>query len=243
MPRIREYVGSLRAIWNSWKNGTKLNFRGEHYTFTLMPPNFIPENNDFRLPPVTIAAVGQSMLRLAGEVADGVRLHPFCTRDYIRDYVLPNIEVGFERSGRQRKHFEISGGSFLATAATDDIVAKQVEWVRYRIGFYGSTPAYWPVLDSAGFPALGEKLNRMTKEGKWDQLASEIPDALLHACTIVGRHHEIKKLIEDYYGGISDTLVASQSYEKPSDLPPDLISELKHVKTPFKEFSTNDWNK
>ena len=83
----------------------------------------------------------------------------------------------------------------------------------------------------------------MTKEGKWDQLASEIPDALLHACTIVGRHHEIKKLIEDYYGGISDTLVASQSYEKPSDLPPDLISELKHIKTPFKEFSTNDWIK
>ena len=243
VPRIREYVRSLRAIWNSWRNGTKLNFRGEHYTFTLMPPNFVPENNDFRLPPVTIAAVGQSMLRLAGEVADGVRLHPFCTRDYIRDYVLPNIEIGFERSGRQRKNFEISGGSFLATGATNDVVAKQMEWVRYRIGFYGSTPAYWPVLESAGFPELGEKLNRMTKEGKWDQLASEIPDELLHACTIVGRHHEIKKLIEDYYGGISDTLVASQSYEKPSDLPPDLISELKHIKTRFKEFSTNDWIK
>ena len=121
---------------------------------------------------------------------------------------------------------------------TNDIVAERMEWVRYRIGFYGSTPAYWPVLESAGFPNLGKKLNIMTKEGKWDKLAAAVPDDLLHACTIIGRHQEIKRLIADYYGGLSDTLLASQSYEQPSDLPPDLISELREIETPFKKFST-----
>ncbi|MEC9248223.1 MAG: TIGR03617 family F420-dependent LLM class oxidoreductase [Pseudomonadota bacterium] len=240
VPRMREYVNSLRDIWKCWKNRSSLDFRGKHYTFTLMPPNFVPENNEFRLPPITIAAVGQSMLRLAGEVADGVRLHPFCTKKYIQNHVMPNIKIGFVRSNKRREHFEISGGSFLATGPTNDIVAERTEWVRYRIGFYGSTPAYWPVLESAGFPDLGKKLNIMTKEGKWDKLAAAVPDDLLHACTIIGRHQEIKQLIADYYGGLSDTLLASQSYEQPSDLPPDLIAELREIETPFKNFSTSE---
>ena len=237
VPRIKEYVLSLREIWRCWRNGTPLDFQGNHYRFSLMPPNFIPEANDFRLPPITIAAVGESMLRLSGEVADGVRLHPFCTKDYIKRYVLPNIEIGFARSGRCRKSFEISGGSFLATGPTDEIVKEKMDWVRYRIGFYGSTPAYWPVLESAGFPDLGKKLNMLTKEGSWDKLATQIPDDLLRACTVVGRHDELKERVEEYYGGLSDTLLASQSYEQPSDLPPDLIQDLKRIETPFERFS------
>jgi probable F420-dependent oxidoreductase len=237
VPRMREYVQALRAIWQAWRGGDKLRFEGEHYRFTLMPPNFMPEAVSLAPPPVTIAAVGPAMLRLAGEVADGVRLHPFCTRDYIAEQVLPNLEAGFARSGRERCNFEINGGGFLATGKDDEQVASQAEWVRYRIGFYGSTPAYWPVLESAGYADLGEKLNHMTKQGQWDKLAAEIPDDFLYACAAIGRHDEIAPIIAARFSGISDTLQASASYEQPSDLPPDLLQDLKRLPTKFGGFA------
>ena len=175
-------------------------------------------------------------MRLAGEVADGVRLHPFCTRAYLEQTVMPNLALGFAKSGRRRKHFEVNGGGFLATGKRDEDVAKMTEWVRYRIGFYGSTPAYWPVLESAGFGELGEKLNHMTKRGQWDELAQQIPDDLLHACTVVGRHDEIAGIVASRYAGLSDTLQASASYETPSDLPSDLLQDLRRIPSVFAGF-------
>ena len=138
VPRLREYVRALRAIWRSWETGERLRFEGEHYTFTLMTPNFTPASTGQPMVPVTIAAVGPHSLRLAGEVADGVRLHGFCTRRYLEEVCMPRIEEGMARSGRRRESFEVTGGGFVATGATDEEVAKAVEWVRYRVAFYGS---------------------------------------------------------------------------------------------------------
>jgi probable F420-dependent oxidoreductase len=154
-PRSREYVQALRAIWRAWELGEKLRFEGEHYTFTLMTPNFTPPSAGQPSVPVTLAAVGPHTLRLSGEVADGVRLHPFCTRAYLEDVVLGHIREGLEKSGKPRKHFEIAGGGFVATGATDEEVAKTVEWIRYRIAFYGSTPSYWPVFEHHDLGDLG----------------------------------------------------------------------------------------
>src|SRR5262245_58585782 len=145
-PRMREYVEALRAIWRCWEKGEKLAYRGQHYKFTLMTPTFTPESTGQPMVPITIAAVGPVMLRLAGELCDGVRLHGFCTRRYIDQVVLREVGTGMTRSGRAREHFEISGGGFVATGADEGAVAKMVEWVRYRVAFYASTPAYWPVL-------------------------------------------------------------------------------------------------
>lgn len=236
VPRLREYVQALRAIWRAWCHEEKLNFEGEHYRFSLMPPNFIPEALPCPPPPVTIAAVGPAMLRLAGEVADGVRLHPFCTRQYIEQTVMPCLEAGFARSGRDRRNFEINGGGFIATGPDNATVAKQRAWVRQRIGFYGSTPAYWPVLESAGFSELGPRLNALTKQGAWDQLAGEIPDDLLDACAVSGRHDEIAALIKARFGDLCDTVQASASSEQPAGFPGDLLSELSTIKTPFSGF-------
>ncbi len=241
IPRMREYVDSLRAIWKCWATGERLRFEGEHYRFTLMPPNFMPEKLDVPPPPVTIAAVGPVMMRLAGEVADGVRLHPFCTRPYIEQVVLPNLEQGFARRGRKREHFEINGGGFIATGPDDETVEKAAEWVRYRIGFYASTPAYWPVLELAGFEELGPKLNTMTKEGKWNELAGQIPDELLHACCAIGRHDEIAGVVEKQFSGLTDTLGASASYEKPSDLPREVIQDIERVPRSFSNFAAPDY--
>lgn len=238
VPRLREYVVSLRAIWHAWRTGERLRFEGEHYTFTLMPPNFVPEDPGYRFPPVTLAAVGPATLRLAGEVADGVRLHPFCTRRYLEQTVMPRLERGFAAAGRAREHFEVNGGGFLATGPDDAAVAEAAEWVRYRIAFYASTPAYWPVLEAEGLAELGPKLNAMTKDGRWDALAAEVPDALLHACAAVGRHDEIAAAVERRFGGLVDTLPASASAERPPDLPADVLADIARIPTPFTGFAT-----
>src|SRR6195952_345522 len=134
-PRLREYVQALRAIWTTWQTGARLDFRGKHYTFTLMPPYFMPPSTGQKMVPVTLAAVGEHSLRLAGEVADGVRLHGFCTRRYIEEAIIPRVREGMARTGRQREHFEITGGGFVATGKDADATAEAFEIVGGRGGF------------------------------------------------------------------------------------------------------------
>lgn len=236
VPRLREYVQALRAIWRCWQHGERLCFEGDHYTFTLMPPNFVPEAIACPPPPITLAAVGPGMLRLAGEVADGVRLHPLCTRTYLEQHVLPQIATGLARSGRPRERFEINGGGFIATGPDDAQVAKMLAWVRQRIGFYASTPAYWPVLEAEGMADLGPRLNALTKAGAWERLAAEVPDSLVQACTAIGRHDEIADVVARRFGGLVDALPISASYELPGDLPPAVLSALGRIPRQFVGF-------
>jgi alkanesulfonate monooxygenase SsuD/methylene tetrahydromethanopterin reductase-like flavin-dependent oxidoreductase (luciferase family) len=198
----------------------------------------VPESLGLRIPPVTLAAVGPAMLRVAGEVADGVRLHPFCTRKYLETVVMPELQTGMSRSGRERASFEITGGGFLATGATDEAVHKIREWVRYRVGFYGSTPAYYPVLAAHGLEDLGRKLNRLTKEGAWDKLAGEISDDVLDLFCAAGRHDQIKPMIERRFADVADGIFASANSAIPAGLPPDLLQELARIPTPFHGFVT-----
>ncbi|HCU89655.1 MAG: LLM class F420-dependent oxidoreductase [Legionellales bacterium] len=237
-PRMREYIGALRAIWRSWKYGERLNFQGKHYQFTLMIPNFVPEGSGLKLPAVTLAAVGPSMLKLSGEVADGVRLHPFCTRKYLTETVMPCLEAGLKKSARLRQNFEISGGGFIATGATDEAVAMATEWARYRVAFYGSTPAYWPVLEAHDAGDLGRKLNRLTKGGQWAKLSAEVPDDILQLFAAIGRHDQIASQIKQRFGGLTDTVLASTSSQVSADLPPDLIADIQRIETPFSNFET-----
>jgi probable F420-dependent oxidoreductase len=230
-PRMREYVLALKAIWRCWRHGEPLGFEGEHYRFTLMPPYFVPESLGLRIPPVTMAAVGPAMLRVAGEVADGVRLHPFCTRKYVETVVLPELSTGMARTGRDRSHFEITGGGFIATGPDDESVHKAREHVRGRVGFYGSTPAYYPVLAAHGLEDLGLALNRLTREGKWDALAAAVSDDVLDLFVAAGRHDQIKALIEHRFAAFSDQVSVA-------GLPPDLLAELATVATPFQGFAT-----
>jgi probable F420-dependent oxidoreductase len=233
-PRLREYVQSLRAIWKSWQTGERLRFEGKHYTFTLMPPYFVPPSHGMRMVPITLAAVGPNSLRLAGEVADGVRLHGFCTRRYVEAEVLPRLAEGFARAGRDRSDFEIAGGGFIATGRDAAELARGIEVARGRIAFYGSTPGYWPVLELHGLGDLGRKLNAMSKEGKWAEMAAEIPDEVVHLFSAVGTHAEIARAIEQRFGGLSDAVSLAGN----SLLPPELIAEIKRVPARFGGFKT-----
>ena len=234
-PRMREYIQALKAIWRCWKYNEKLSFEGEHYRFTLMTPEFVPESSGTHLPPVTLAAVGPVMIKTAAEVADGIRLHGFCTTKYFEETINPRIEAGLKAAGKMRRNFEVSGGGFIATGSDNEAVEKATETVRYRVGFYGSTPAYWPVLETHGYGDLGRKLNAMTKSGEWDKLAAQIPDDLLELFCAIGRHDEITKNIQQRFGKMTDVITTGLN----EDFPPDLIQDIQKIKGSFVGFNTD----
>ena len=235
-PRMREYVQALRAIWRCWKAGERPNYEGQHYRFTLMTPNFAPEPIEAPPPPVMIAAVGPAMLKVAAEECDGVKLHGFCTRKYIEDVVMPRLAEGLAKAGRGRENYEISGGGFLATGPDDATVARMLEWVRERVAFYGSTQAYWPVLALHGLEELGQKLNAMTRQGRWNEMAKEIPDDVVHLFAAVGRYDQIVNAITERFGGLTDGLNARANTALPGNLPRELIQDIRRIPHAFTGF-------
>ena len=237
-PRMREYVEALRAIWRCWETGERLNFVGEHYQFTLMTPHFVPQITGLPMTPVTIAAVGPAMLRVAGSHCDGVQPHPFCTRRYMEEVVLARLQEGRAKGGVARESFEISGGGFIATGPDEETVSKIVEYVRYRIAFYGSTRNYWPVFELHGLHDLGEKLHVMSRAGEWDKMAAEISDDVVDLFAASGTHDDIAKEIEKRFGGISDCVSAIAAPDADPGLTPDLIQDLQRIASPFCGFKT-----
>jgi len=201
-----------------------------------MTPNFAPEPIDAPPPAVMIAAVGPAMLKVAAEECDGVKLHGFCTRRYIEEAVMPRLSEGLAKAGRKRENYEISGGGFLATGPDDATVARMFEWVRERVAFYGSTQAYWPVLALHGLEELGHKLNAMTREGKWSEMAKEVPDDVVQLFAAIGRHDQIAKAIEERFGGLTDALNARVNAAQPGDLPRNLIQDIRRIPHAFRSF-------
>jgi len=233
VPRMREYVESLRAIWRCWEHGEPLDYEGEHYRFTLMTPEFSPPPSG--LPPVrvSIAAVGPAMLKLAGSACDGVRLHGFATRKYQEEVCLPRVEAGLARSGRRREDFEIWGGGFVCTGASEDDVRRQMDWARYRIAFYGSTRSYHGVLAVHGEEELGMKLHAMSKRGQWSEMAAEISDDLIRSFAAVGTHDELPEMIAARFGGVSDTVTLGFDDRTPPERVREIVREIQKIPARF----------
>ncbi|MET4697966.1 putative F420-dependent oxidoreductase [Constrictibacter sp. MBR-5] len=234
-PRMKEYVEALRAIWTCWRTGGELNYQGEHYRFSLMTPGFVPPGSGQPPIPVTIAAVNPAMLRVAGHVCDGVRLHPFCTRRYAEEVVMPQIAEGMRRGSRERKNFEVSGGGYIVTGPDEASLRAGIEFVRYRIAFYGSTRLYWPVLELHGFHDLCRTLNRMVAAGQWDRIAAEVPDEAVELFAAIGTYDGIVSAIEKRFGGICDVVSSNVPDETP--MPPGLLQDVRRIATPFEGFA------
>jgi probable F420-dependent oxidoreductase len=208
-PRMREFVLAVRAIWKAWETGEKLDFRGDFYTHTLMTPFFNPGPNQFGNPGVLVAGVGPLMTEVAGEVADGLLCHAFSTERYLREVTLPALERGRAKVGLGLDGFEISGPSFIVARTDPDELVAGAQFVRGQIGFYGSTPAYRPVLDLHGWGSLGDELNAMTKRGEWDKLADAIDDEVLGTFAVIGTPAEVVEELKRRYGGIVTRLTVS----------------------------------
>lgn len=238
VPRLREYVQALRAIWRCWELGEKLEFEGEHYRFTLMTPEFAPAPTGLPPVPVTIAAVGPAMLRMAGRVCDGVRLHGFCTRRYLEEVALPHVLDGLARAGRDRATFDVWGGGFAATAPDEDGLAKMRDWIRYRIAFYGSTPAYADVLRLHGWDDLHEELHGMSRAGRWDEMASRVSDEVVHTFAAVATYDGIAESVRERFGGLVDGNGVMFPDDAPDGARREVVRDVQAIPCAFRGFPT-----
>ena len=211
--RMREFIEAMRAIWRSWYEGEKLDFRGDFYTHTLMTPMFTPTDNTYGPPKVLLAAVGPKMTEVAAEVADGILIHAFTTARYLREVTLPAIERGLAKSGKSRDAFEICYPGFVVTGRDERTMAKSRAATAKQIAFYGSTPAYRPVLAQHGWGELQTELNVLSKRGEWDEMGERIDDEILGEFAIVGEPDALASAIKSRYGGIVDRFSCSVSFE------------------------------
>ena len=232
-PRLKEYVESLRAIWAAWESQKPLRYEGKFYQFTLMTPEFAPSPIGLPMVPVTIAAVQPYMLRLSGEVCDGVRLHGFCTKRYLQEVAVPAIEEGLRRSGRDRKRFEIWGGGFIATGKDGGEVARAVEETRYRIAFYGSTRTYSGVLSLHGWDEQAAKLHEHSKRGQWSEMAKVVSDEMVETFTAVATYDRLVAALRERFGGLSDRIALGFPKSAPEGLVRELLSDVAKIPVPF----------
>jgi probable F420-dependent oxidoreductase len=215
--RMRELILAMRAIWESWNTGSKLDFRGDFYSHTLMTPFFNPGPNPHGTPKVFLAAVGERMTEVAGEVCDGLLAHGFTTEKYLREVTLPALDRGLAKAGRQRSNFEISCPTFVVTGTNEKEIADADRGVRQQIAFYASTPAYKVVLERHGWGGLQPELNRMSKQGEWVEMGKLIDDDVVAAFAVVGEPEEIPKLILERYGDAIDRVTFYTPYKSDPD--------------------------
>ena len=220
--RMREFVQAIRAIWRSWETGERLAFRGEFYTHTLMTPVFSPGPNPHGFPPVFVAGVGAAMVEVAGEVADGFLVHPLHTPEYLRAHTLPALERGLARSGRARGDVAVSCQTICVIGRNDEEVERGRAKARGQVAFYGSTPAYKGVLEHHGYESLHPELNRLSKEGRWLEMAARIDDALLDRIAVCGRPAEVGRRLRERNAGFADRTTPTLYNEAE----PEAIAEL-----------------
>jgi probable F420-dependent oxidoreductase len=228
-PRMREYILAMRAIWAAWNDGEKLDFRGDFYQHTLMTPFFAPQPNPFGAPKVHLAAVGERMTEVAGEVADGIIIHGFTTERYVKEVTLPAVERGLARAGRSRDSFEVSGPLFVVTGRDEKEIARAGKGTRQQIAFYGSTPAYRPVLELHGWGDLQTELNTLSKRGAWAEMGELIDDEILGTFAVVAEPERIGDELKARYAGVVDRCSFYAPYESDSDAWRGVIEDLKRA--------------
>jgi len=212
-PKLREVVLALRAIWECWQKGTPLRFRGEFYNFDLMTPFFNPGPIAHPKIPVFIAGVNRYMCRMAGEVCDGLHVHPLHTPKYLREYVHPAVEEGLQTSRRSRDQFSYTTACFVIVGDSERERTANTETVRQQIAFYASTRTYEPVLAAHGWEEVGPELHQKSLEGDWKGMAALISDEMLDAITVSGTYDTIAGKLQERYAGLLDRVALYQPYE------------------------------
>jgi probable F420-dependent oxidoreductase len=201
-PWIREYTQAVRAVWDCWQNGSRLDFAGEHYRLSLMVPLFDAGPIEHPDIPIHLAAVNTGLCTVAGEVADGVRPHPVCTPSYIRSVMLPAVRRGAQKSGRALDGFRVCMKPLVASARTQEALVPKVRDARARIAFYASTPGYVRAFEHHGLGDLAAEAQLLSKAQRWEELPGLIDDEVLHEFVTVGTYDEIGDKILQRYGDV-----------------------------------------
>jgi probable F420-dependent oxidoreductase len=203
-PRMRELIFAIRAIWKAWETGGQLDFRGEFYAHTLMTPFFDPGPNPYGNPKIVLAAVGTQMAEVAGEAGDGLLVHPFTTARYLREVSLPALERGAAKTGKTRGDLIVSLPGFVVTGTTDEATAASAKAAKAQIAFYGSTPAYRPVLELHGWGDLQTELHARSKRGEWEEMGELVDDEILEAFAVVAPPERVAAAVLQRFGGLVD---------------------------------------
>jgi len=224
--RMREMVMAIKEIWRSWEANDRLDFRGEFYQHTLMTPMFNPGSAPHGPPPIYLAGVGPKMTQVCGEVADGFFVHPFSTMRSFGELTLPAVDRGLEKSGRAASDLAISLQVMVCTGASDEEIEASRQSTKQQIAFYGSTPAYRPVLECHGWGDLQSELNRLTKEGKWGEMNGLISDELLEEIAVCAPIGEVAKRVRERAQGRADRVSLVAHWNSDPDLWDDVVRDL-----------------
>ena len=228
--RMREMVLAIRAIWDTWENGTKLEFRGDFYTHTLMTPFFTPERAElagFGTPKIYLAGVGEKMTEVCGEVCDGFICHGFTTEKYLREVTIPALARGRAKAGKTMEGFDIVGPSFVVSGGNEEEMKAAAAGTRQQIAFYGSTPAYKGVLDIHGWGGLQDELNTLSKLGKWVEMGDLITDEILNTFAVVGEPETIAPELHKRYGDVINRISFYAPYKSDPERWQPVIEAIK----------------
>jgi probable F420-dependent oxidoreductase len=198
--KLREQIQVIRAFWDSWQNGTKLNFRGEYYKITLMSPFFNAGAIENPNIPIYIAGVNTKLAKLAGELCEGFHAHPFHSAKYLNEIILSGIEDGLTKESRKRKDISVSVTAFVATTPEEEAFA------RMQIAFYASTPSYKSVMDLHGWSETAEKLSGFAAKGEWAEMPMLITDEMLSEFCLMTSQENFASDLKKKYDGIADRL-------------------------------------
>ena len=209
--RMTELVAALRAIFQAWNTGDRLDFRGEYYRHTLMTPTFNPGPNPHGPPPIYVGALGPKLTRATAQHADGLLVMPFGSKRFLRHNTMPAVRDGLQASGRRAEEFAIMPEIIVSAGETDAEREQANAGTRRLLAFYGSTPAYRPVLAAHGWEDLQPELNAMSKQGRWQEMAALIDDEMMHTIAACGTPKEVAAHIRDRVDGVSDTVCLYQA--------------------------------
>ncbi|WP_193043615.1 LLM class F420-dependent oxidoreductase [Mycolicibacterium baixiangningiae] len=225
--RMREFVTALREIWSCWHEGTPLRFEGDFYTHKIMTPMFVPEPHPYGVPKIFIAAVGEAMTRMCGDVADGLLAHAFTTRRYLDEVTAPALQEGLDRTGRSRSDFQVSCPVFVVTGETPEGLHAAGVATRKQLAFYGSTPAYRKVLDLHGWGDLHTELHRLSRQGEWDAMGTLIDDEVLAAFAVVAPLDSVAAKLSERCDGVIDRVLPAFPAGVPDDAVTAVLRELR----------------
>ncbi len=228
-PWMRDYVRTVRAVWDCWQHGTRLDVDNDHYRLDLMVPLFDPGPIDHPDIPITIAAIGSNMCAVAGEVADGVRLHPVCTAAFIESEVLPSVARGAARAQRSVDDVEICLKPLVGTAPDSSTLDEVIGTVRERVAFYLSTPTYRRAFAVHGWTDVAKAASALARQQRWDELPSLVDDEMLHTVATIGTYDEITGMLRRRFSGMVDRIEFSipVAGDEDSARLRDLIAELR----------------
>ncbi|MBM4411567.1 MAG: TIGR03617 family F420-dependent LLM class oxidoreductase [Chloroflexi bacterium] len=230
-PHLRDYINCMRAIWDSWQNGTKPEYEGEYYQYKLTSPFFNPGPIEHPDIPVIISAVNPFNARLAGEVADGIAIHGFSTFKYIREVLIPAVHEGARRAGKDISKVHVRGGGFIVTAKTEAEVRAAKERDRRRLSFYASTRSYSNVMKLHGWADEAAQLHRLSIEGKWDDMVGLITDEMMEEFCVIGTWDELPAKMREKYAGINTQVNFSAEPKNPDEEAQikEIIASLKTI--------------